>query len=137
VPALTPVTTPLELIEAMPVLLLVHVPPAAMPVRLVLALIHAVSVPVITGWAVTEITVLLAHPAAVTTEIVVVPADIPVTRPEALIVAFAGVELIHEVVAGLLVRLAEPPMQTAEGPPIAGIALMVTTCVLVQPVGNA
>ena len=134
VPWLTPVTTPVDaLTEATPVLVLLHVPPVTEPERLVVPAIHAANVPVMVGRALTVITAPLVQPAADTTEITVTPAETPVKRPLPEIVAADGLELVHDVVAGALVRFAAPPIHTDEAPPTTGVALMVTTFVLAQP----
>lgn len=62
VPAVTPVTMPVEPTVAMPVLPLVHVPPPGVPVSAVVEAAHTVSVPVMVGVVFTVTVVVAAQP---------------------------------------------------------------------------
>ncbi|GAA4461897.1 hypothetical protein GCM10023093_07460 [Nemorincola caseinilytica] len=65
---------------------------------------------------------------------IVVPAEIPVTSPSALIVPTLGVLLTHVPPLVLSVSHVEFPSQTSKAPPIeAGVSLMVTLIVVVHP----
>jgi hypothetical protein len=135
VPALTPVTTPLVLMVAVPVAELVQVPPVVALPRLVVLPMQVVSVPVIGVIEPTVNTALLVQPVVAVTEMVVVPAVRAVTTPVAEIVATDGVELLHDDAAGLLATLAVVPPHADSVPPMVGVALIVTIIDFVQPVG--
>ena len=83
-PATTPVATPVDaLMVAIPVLLLLQVPPAVALVRVVVVAGHALSVPPIPGGAELILTIVVAlQPEADEKLIVEVPAATPVTMPE-------------------------------------------------------
>lgn len=134
VPELLPVTMPLVLMDAR-LLLLDHVPPVALLLKVVVLPKHTLCVPVIAGGgAVTLNTAPTVHPADVTTEIIVVPVDTALTIPEALMVATLVLELLHDAAAGVLVSPVLIPGHAAIVPPIIGIAFTVTTRELRQPV---
>jgi hypothetical protein len=91
VPAAPAVTTPEALIDAMPGALLLHTPPAVAQLNALVPPGQADSVPVIgSGDAPTVIVVVLKQPELSIYVIVTVPGAIPVTMPDALIVAIMG-----------------------------------------------
>jgi len=120
VPAATPVTVPPVEIVAIPVLLLLHVPPAVASVRVELAPTHACRVPPIAAGIGSTVNVAKAlQPSEEVYVIVTVPAETPVTVPPVLTVAVAELLLLQlpPVVASLSVVLL--PSQTAIVPVIA------------------
>jgi hypothetical protein len=137
VPAVMPVITPAKLIDAF-VDELTHVPPVVVLARVVILPSHTTAVPVIVaGSAFTVRTVEVVQPEPRAYVIVVVPAATPVTTPDASIVAFAGVPLVHVPPVVTLFNVVVRPSQTVSVPVIvAGSALTVTVAVVMQPVGS-
>ena len=79
---------------------------------------------------------MTAQPTLFVYVIVVVPAATPVTTPELVIVALAGVEETQGLLVaavGLPVSVTVPPTQTALFPDTVGFALTVTVVVTEQP----
>src|ERR1043165_9586111 len=97
-PAVTPVTTPVLEIVALPKTVL-HTPPETVSERVVVLPTHTSDEPEITPGdvaAVTVTTIVLKQPVPNVYVIVLVPAANPVTTPvEEDTVAIAGVELLH------------------------------------------
>jgi hypothetical protein len=82
VPAATPVTTPVELMVATPVLLLLHVPPGVISDKLVVRPTQTLSVPVIAaGFGLTVMITVAIQPTGDVAVMVTVPAETPVTTP--------------------------------------------------------
>ena len=127
VPAFTPVTKPMLLTVATVVVEEVHGLVVAVvpdPVSRVVEPAHTVRVPVIDGAAfiVTVVLTLFLHPfvlVAVIYTIVTVPAATPVTTPEALTVAIAGVALLQAPPVVVSVSVVVLPTHTLFVPPIA------------------
>jgi hypothetical protein len=94
VPTDTPVINPPDVIVATPVTEDVHVPPAGVPVRVVVPGKHMAGVPVTVGVVPTVTLNVDVHPLAVYV-ITVVPFVIPVNTPEVDTVPTAGVEELH------------------------------------------
>jgi hypothetical protein len=138
VPAAIPETTPEENpTVALPVLLLLQVPVAGVELNVVNDPTHTAKVPEIDeGSAFTVTTIVVAHPDEVNAPvIVVVPANKPVTTPEALTVATAVLLLDHVTPPDEL-KVMEEPSHTEVGPVIAvGAALMVIPAVIIHPAG--
>ena len=66
-----------------------------------------------------------------------VPALTPVTTPPAVMVAIAGVALLHVPPAVALLKFVVDPRQTLAVPKIAvGNGSTVTVCVIAHPVGS-
>jgi len=144
VPADTPVTRPPALIVATPGVALLHTPDEVTSASCVVDPIHTVGVPVIAATVGIALTVtvsvdtLLQPPLVTVYEITDVPADTPVTRPPALIVATPGVALLHTPDEVTSASCVVEPTHTVGVPVIAatvGIALTVTVSVdtLLQP----
>jgi hypothetical protein len=138
VPAETPVTTPVASIVATAGVALLHVPPAVASVRVVVDPMQTVSVPPIAaGKGLTVTVAVTRQPVGNVYDITDVPAVTPVTTPAPVIVATAGVALLHVPPAVASVKVVVDPTQTDNVPPIdAGNGLTVTVAVLKQPVGK-
>jgi hypothetical protein len=101
VPAVIPPTVPDELTVATPVNVLLHIPPGAASLSDVVPDPQTVAVPVIVPGAGSGLTVTTIVAAAVPQllvtvyDMIVVPADTPVTVPEELTVAIAVSVLLH------------------------------------------
>lgn len=97
-PAATPVTVPVtEPTVATATVLLLHTPPVVAELSVVADPAHTLVVPVIAaGIALTVTVVVVLQPDVSVKVIEVVPAETPVTIPELLIVATAGVLLVHD-----------------------------------------
>ena len=97
-----PVTTPLTSTDAIPALLLLHVPPEVVSISVSELPLQIVPPPVIipaagAGLTVTEeVAITVPHPLEAVYVIVTLPGARPVTIPEALIVAIVGLLLLHE-----------------------------------------
>jgi hypothetical protein len=104
-----------------------------------LSLIHTVPPPVtitVAGKGLTVTVIVTKQPVGMVYEMTEVPTDTPVTSPEELIVATAGVELLHVPPAVTSLSVVVDPWQTEEVPAIAaGKGLTVTVLVIKQPVG--
>ena len=129
-PEVIPVTRPEALTVAMATLPLVQLPPGSVLLRAVVPPIQAVCDPVIpAGAGLTVIVVVAVHPEVSVNVIVAVPAEMPVTRPEAEpIVATDGLLLVHDKPPEVgSVRTVVNPVQIAVLPEIAaGRAFVVT-----------
>jgi hypothetical protein len=136
-PAATPVTTPVLLTVAT-----AGVPDtqgldeAGEPVaaRFVVYPLQTVVVPVITGTATTVITAVALHPALLVYVIVVVPADMPVTKPALLTVATPGALDCHALEAGVPepVKEVADPTHRVSVPVIAAWAFTVIVLAAVR-----
>lgn len=132
-----PVTRPPAVTVAVPVLLLLHAPPAGLVANVVLAPTQMTVVPVIAAGLIFTVSVtVLVHPLLPKHVIVAVPADTPVTTPvDNATVATATLELVHvePTIDEPNVRFA--PTQTVAGPgtEIAGAGNTVATLVVTQP----
>lgn len=119
-----PVTIPVTPIVAMPVATLLHTPPGAASESVVARPRHTLAVPVMkpalgNGLTVTTWVETAVPQAFVTVyEMVVVPADTPVTIPAAFIVALAGVEELHTPPPTLLLKVVVVAAQTVAVPVI-------------------
>jgi hypothetical protein len=136
VPDVTPVTRPVESTVALPLLLLLHVPPVVALLKDVVAPIHTLIVPDIADGAVLIVTTLvIIQPVASVYVISEVPADIPVTTPvEEPTVATVGLLLLHVPPDVVFVRLVVAPTQATTVPPIAaGNGLTVSVAVRLHP----
>jgi hypothetical protein len=121
VPALTPVTTPVdEPTVATPVALLLHVPPDVAFARVVVVPVHMLVFPVMGRRALMVTTAVMAHPPDGVYEIVVLPPATPVTTPVDPTVAMDVLLLVHVPLPAASVSVTVPPAQTAELPVIAG-----------------
>jgi hypothetical protein len=145
-----PVARPLTIPEDVPMVatvgvLLVHVPPEGVLLRVVAVPVQILIVPVGTDGSGLTLTVNVATavPQALVTEydIVVIPAAIPVTMPvDAPTVPAAGALLDHTPPDTLLLSVTVDAAQTEEVPvlvPATGEAITVTTPVALQPVLGA
>jgi hypothetical protein len=138
-PALTPVTTPVDETVASPILLLLHVPPVVVLARVVVEPTHTFTVPVIAaGAAFTVIGNTALQPPPIVYVIIAVPAPAPETMPvEAPIPAIEGALLDQVPPEVALVSGVVRPKQTLDAPEIAeGNALTVTLVTDKQPEGN-
>lgn len=135
VPAVTPVTTPLAAIVATAVVLLLHVPPAGVPVSAVDDPSHTVSVPSIgfgSGVTVTIVVLLQPEPNAYVTE--AVPAVIPVATPVVALIDMLPLGVLQVPPAGVALSVVLLPIHTVKVPLIVpGAALTVTTAEVLQP----
>src|SRR4051794_29624715 len=97
VPALTPVTTPvLRFTDATAALLLLHVPPAGLPLNGLTAPAHTFVLPLtVPGVAFIVAITVRAQPLVPVYTMPVLPADWPVTTPEVPTVAIAALLLDH------------------------------------------
>ena len=143
-PIATPETTPVEgptaglavVTVAIAVLLLLHVPPPGVDVRLVELPSQTVAVPVIAVGVVFTLTTRdMEQPSAVVAVIVVTPTEMPANTPlVASIDPIAGVDETQPV-ASVLVYVAVAPTHTLAGALIApGAGLTVKTIGVEQPV---
>jgi hypothetical protein len=138
VPAVFPVTMPEVPIDAISGLLLVHVPPLVVLLSVVVLPVQTVAVPVMALTTVPGVTVTFlvvrAVPQSVVTiyDIVLVPADMPVTIPVMPTVPTAVLLLLQEPPGDALLSAVVLPAQT-EATPVIGLAvgsvLTVTTFV--------
>jgi len=130
VPPATPVTTPVvDPMVAMPVRLLIHVPPDVGSFNVVVLPTHNVVVPPIAaGTGFTVIVFVAWQPVEVMMSVIVaVPAATPVTTPEdASIVATEVLLLLQEAPDIVDVSVIVEPAHTTDGPVIDGNASIVT-----------
>ena len=137
-PAVVPAVhvPPGVVIDAVPVELLAHVPPAGVLVRVVDAPSHNTSVPpMAVGNAFTVTTAVVVQPVPSEYVMFTVPAVPPVTTPPAVMlpVPLPGVST-HVPPAGVVVNVVVPPAQTCAVPPmVPGNAFTVTTADDEQP----
>ena len=131
-----PVTTPPELTVPFAGVLLLHTPPVAALDKVTVLPSHTALVPVMIpadGLAFTVIdwlTASLQSPVVTVYVIVVVPADKPLTTPVLLMVATAGLLLIHTPPVVVLLNASVLPSQTAAPPLIVPADGLVFTVVL-------
>ena len=134
-PPATPVTTPVaEPTVAMPVLLLLHVPPAVVLARVVDEPRQVDGEPVIAANGATETTVVALQPFVLYV-IVALPEATPVTTPvEVPTVAIVLLLLLH--VPPAIAQLSDevPPAHNVVVPVIEATALTVASVVTKQPV---
>jgi len=138
-PARMPVTVPELLpIVAIDVLLLVHVPPLGLPVRVLVEPSHTVLLLEITGSALMVAVDVTLQPPLNVYEMIVVPAVAAVTTPDELPTeATPGVPLVHVPPLVALLSVIVPPaphMIIVAGEIAAGIGFTVTSLVAKQPV---
>ena len=133
-PPLIPVTIPPVFVTcATVVLLLVHVPPVAVLLSVVLAPWHRVVVPVIEITFVTVTVVVVTQPADEVNVIGDVPVAIPdTTPPDSVIVATVVLPLVHVPLPDRLFSVVVPPVHTVVMPVIAS-GLTDTLVVRTQP----
>jgi hypothetical protein len=136
-PVAMPVTTPVdEPTVAIPVLLLLQVPPAEPSDKVVAVLVHMLVVPEIGSMAFTVTTAVIWQPVLPAIYVItVVPPATAVTTPLAeATVATAVALLLHVPDPEASLRVKVLPAQTAALPLIAaGKLLTVTTVVAIQP----
>jgi hypothetical protein len=120
VPALTPLTTPVPApTVAIDALLLVHVPPVAVLVNVVVAPAHTLLPPLIAAGAAFTVIVLVAeHPDAAYV-MVAVPGATAETTPVLLMVAMAVLLLLHVPPAVASVSVVAVPAHNTEEPVMA------------------
>ncbi len=139
-PADTPVTIPVEEpIVAVPVLLLLHVPPAVASARVTVDPVFTVAVPVIAaGEAFTDKVSFLEQPFASLYVIVVPPAVNADTSPLVVLIEATDDALLDHVPPVMaLVSVADVPVHIEEDPVIAAGAWFTVTMALVkQPVAG-
>ena len=139
VPGLTPVTTPVLVIVATPVLDEVHGLTGAGdpdPVNVIVDPSQTATGPVIVGCALTVIVTVLEHPLLFMNVITVVPGLIPVTTPAFVIVATPVLEEVPGLTAAAVpetVNVIVDPSHTAIGPVMVGCALTVIFTELEHP----
>ena len=120
VPIVTPVTRPPTLVAR--ALLMLHVPPAAGSVSVMVEPIHTFERPLITPafGDVFTVTICVAvaepHELVIAYPIVSIPAVTPVTTPPATVAE--ALLLLHAPPAGKAVRLIDEPVHTVDGPVI-------------------
>lgn len=136
IPAASPVTIP----EVKPTVAtvgsaLTHVPPAGVDDSVVVLPAHSAMLPEIGAGAAMTVTVTAAKQLDVITyEIVVTPADSPVTMPDELTVPTAVLLLLHVPPGTATDRADVLPSQTVVLPVIGGTAVItVTTDVVLHP----
>jgi len=137
VPAATPVTTPVaEPTTATAVFPLLHVPPPVVLFNVLAAPAHIVIVPVIADGG--SATVITSVPWQLPPRLYVieeVPAVIPITIPEERPTVATDVSLLaHVPPLNVLLNVVVAPMHTEERPVTDGIAFIVCTRVVKQPV---
>jgi hypothetical protein len=139
VPAETPVTNPVVLTVATAGVAEtqgVVASGVAVPVNWVVALTHAVNVPLIAGKTFTVTVAFTIHPFVFLYVISVVPAETPVTNPVGLTVATAGVAETQGVVTSAVAVPANWVVVLTHAvnvPLIAGKAFTVTVAFTIQP----
>jgi len=116
--------------DAMPGLVLSHVPPAGVPVNVVVVDIHMDVPPEITGKAFT-VTITEAVPQVLAYEIVAVPPPIPVTTPPVPTVATKVLLLPHAPVVEASVKVVVVPTHIADVPPVIGVGAVFTLTITV------
>jgi len=121
VPVATPVTMPVvEPIVAIPVLLLLHEPPSAPSVSVVVPPMQVIALPPIAGGAVLTVTTIEALQPPMVYNILAVPPATPVTTPVAgLTVAVPVAEELHTPPGVPSVSVVVPPTQVSAVPDIA------------------
>ena len=136
VPALTPVTTPVpEPTVAIPMLPLVHVPPAGVEFNVVVKPVQTVAVPVMAVGVVFTVTACeTKHPPLSVYVILAVPALTPETTPVPdPTVAIPTLPLVHVPPAGVELSVVVAPAQITAVPVMAvGAVLTVTVWDAVQ-----
>jgi hypothetical protein len=134
VPLELPLTTPVLLTVATPVLPLVHVPPVAASLSVVEPPSHKVSVPLIdTGVSFTVI-VVVALPQPLENVIADVPCDTPVYTPLVLtIVATPVLPLVHDPTDTESDNVAVPPTHTTIVPVITDGNAPTVTVTVAEP----
>ena len=127
VPAVTPVTTPAVLIEAIAAEELLQTPPVVVSVKVVVLPTQTVLVPPMAAGAVgrayTVTVAVFLHPPPLVKVITLVPAAIPVTRPILFTVATPGDADTHGVVDAVVpepVSCVVVPTHTLNVPVIVG-----------------
>lgn len=126
---------PVLLIDAMAGLRLLHVPPAGVPLRVVVLPMHITGDPVIgPGNAFTVTVSDLLQPDVLVHIMFAVPAVMPVTTPVAFTVATAILLLVQLTPVLVVLNVVVRPTHS-DGLPLiaAGNALTVTVVVLIQP----
>jgi len=136
VPADTPVTTPPAVIVATAGVALLHVPPPVASLNVVVDPSHTFNVPVIAAGIGLTVTVLVTkQPVPKVYDITDVPPDTPVITPPAVIVATAGVALLHVPPPVASLKVVVEPAHTVAVPVMAaGNGFTVTVAVTKQPV---
>lgn len=128
---MTPVTIPPETV-AVPVALLLHIPPDVASVKVIELPVHTCGFAgnIMPGAVFTVATVDAEHPAIVY-NIVAVPTEFPVITPPAVIEAMPEALLLHAPLPVASVKVAVPPRQTVTGLGLIaeGVALTVTVVV--------
>ena len=120
VASLTPVTTPDDApTVAMVLSLLLQVPPVAASSNVIVPPTHTVVRPVIAGGNGLIVTTVLAVQPEAANEMLVVPAETPVTLPDPSTVAIPVDELLHEPAPEISVREVVAPWQALIIPVIA------------------
>ena len=138
-PCATPVTTPVEATVAIPISLLLHVPPAVGSLRLVVNPIQNVVFPAMAeGNGFTVKLVAALQPVGSVYVINALPAKTPETTPEPEpTVAIPVLLLVHEPPPEASVNNVISPWHTYVLPAIAdGSGFTVIGIVVMQPVGN-
>jgi hypothetical protein len=136
VPAVPPVTIPIALTVATPVLPLPHTPPAVVLLSTVVLPAHTFSVPVIAAGEVSTLTVVtVLQPLPSEYVITALPAATPVTIPFSdPINATDGPADVHTPPVGVEVSVILAPVHAVDGPLIVvGALVTFTVAVLVQP----
>lgn len=141
VPADTPLTNPEPLIVATDVLVLLHTPPDVTSLKGVVDSSHTVATPEIepdTGSGFTVTTVAVAdtpQPFVTVYDIVAVPTDAPLTKPELLTVTIDVAVLLHTPPMAASLKRAVDETQTIAVPviePDTGSGFTVTTVVVTE-----
>ena len=114
-----PVTMPVEPMEAIAELLLLHVPPPVPSNKLVVRPEHTVFVPVIGEGNELTVTTTLAAQAPIVYDIVAVPFVTPVTTPVTDTEPVPGLTLLHTPLPVASLRLVVRPWHTDKLPDIA------------------
>lgn len=100
-------------------------PPAGEPVKASDDPIHTALPPEMVDEPGVTVTVRVVKQLPTAYVITAVPADIPVTTPEALIEAMAVALQLHEPPAGVAVRAVVEPIHIVSVPEITGVAVIV------------
>ena len=135
-PAIIPVTIPVDdPMVALP-LLLVHVPPAGVEFNVVVRPTHTLATPVmVVGLGFTVTVVVIKHPVASEYVMTDVPGITPVTIPVDDPMVALPLLLLHVPPAGVEFKVVVKPTHTFLVPVIVdGVVFTVTTIVLIQPV---
>ena len=137
VPSDTPLTSPVEDMEAIPAVLLLHVPPVTTSLSADVNPLQTARLPAMAAGRGFTVTIAnVPQPVAGKYEMVATPAATPVTTPLTATVAIPGVTELHVPPEITSVKIVVVPGQTSSVPVIAGgRGFTVTTALFTHPAG--